>query len=115
MRLDRRDSLREAVRLCSTFLAAPRISSGMTFLKAACAAALSPAAIAYGGLTVTIREEPKVSQPAPLGRGDTKVVPRSDVQVSEAPGELHTLAAAASVADVADALNALGAKPRERT
>ena len=74
---------------------------------------LSPAAIAYGGLTVTIREEPKVSQPAPLGRGDTRVVPRSDVQVTEAPGELHMLGAAASVADVADALNALGAKPRD--
>jgi flagellar P-ring protein precursor FlgI len=74
---------------------------------------LAPAAIAYGGLSITIREEPVVSQPGPLGRGDTRVVPRSDVQVREDAGELHALPAAASVTDVADALDALGAKPRD--
>lgn len=74
---------------------------------------LRTAAVAYGGLSVKITEEPVVSQPAPLGRGQTRTVPRSDVRVTEAEGHLHTLGEAASVADVADALNALGAKPRD--
>lgn len=74
---------------------------------------LTTAAIAYGGLSVAIRESAEVSQPGPLARGDTKVVPRSDVEVTETPGELRPIAAAASVADVAAALNALGAKPRD--
>lgn len=74
---------------------------------------LSQAAIAYGGLQVSIREEPAVSQPAPASKGKTKEVPRSEVKVEEASGELHVLPAAASVADVAAALNALGAKPRD--
>jgi flagellar P-ring protein precursor FlgI len=74
---------------------------------------LTSTAIAYGGLQISIREEPVVSQPGPLAKGDTRVVPRSDVRVTEAAGELRTLGAAASVADVADALNALGARPRD--
>ena len=74
---------------------------------------LSPAAIAYGGLTISIREGADVSQPGPLSGGKTKVTPRSDVSVEEATGELHVIPAAASVTDVADALNALGTKPRD--
>jgi|JI6StandDraft_1071083.scaffolds.fasta_scaffold158251_2 flagellar P-ring protein precursor FlgI len=74
---------------------------------------LGQAAIAYGGLSVSIREGADVSQPGPLARGDTKVVKKSEVEVTEEPGELRVLTPAASVADVADALNALGAKPRD--
>lgn len=74
---------------------------------------LTAAAIAYGGLAVTIVEDGEVSQPAPLGKGETKVVPHSDIQIDEPRGELRAIAAAASVGDVAFALNALGAKPRD--
>jgi flagellar P-ring protein FlgI len=74
---------------------------------------LSSAAIAYGGLSVAIAEGAEVSQPAPLGKGKTAVVPTSEVEVTEAPGELRALPAAASVADVAAALNSLGVKPRD--
>ena len=45
--------------------------------------------------------------------GSTTVVKRSAVAVTESPGELRAIPAAASVADVAAALNALGAKPRD--
>jgi flagellar P-ring protein precursor FlgI len=74
---------------------------------------LRAAAIAYGGLTVTIGEAPQVSQPGPLAGGTTEVVPRTTIDVSEGGGELHAIPAAASVADVAAALNALGVKPRD--
>jgi len=74
---------------------------------------LGSAAIAYGGLTVQIAEEPEVSQPAPRGRGQTAVVPRSEVAVTEAPGELQLVADAASVGALTAALNRLGVKPRD--
>ncbi len=74
---------------------------------------LSPAAIAYGGLSVAISESAEVSQPAPLAKGKTAVVPTSEVAVTEAAGELRTLPTASSVADVAAALNSLGVKPRD--
>ena len=62
---------------------------------------------------MSIREGADVSQPGPLAGGDTKVVKKSEVEVTEEPGELRVLTPAASVADVAEALNALGAKPRD--
>ncbi len=74
---------------------------------------LRPAAIAHGGLSITIAETPEVSQPGPLATGDTAVVPRTEIDVSESGGELHLLPAAASVADVAGALGSLGVKPRD--
>jgi flagellar P-ring protein precursor FlgI len=74
---------------------------------------LGPAAIAYGGLSVQIAERPEVSQPAPLGRGQTAVVPRSDVAVTEGGGELRMIAGAANVGELTAALNRLGVKPRD--
>lgn len=74
---------------------------------------LRPGAIAYGGLTITISEQPAVSQPGPLSKGKTKAVPRTQLAVDEQPGELHALPAAATVTDVIAALNALGMKPRD--
>ena len=75
---------------------------------------LGPAAIAYGGLSVEITEQPEVSQPtAPLTKGSTTVVPHTDIAVHEEPGGLHALPGAATVGQVAAALDALGAKPRD--
>src|SRR5262245_60146813 len=45
---------------------------------------VSTVAVAQGNLTVTISERPLVSQPAPLSRGQTVVVPRSRGSVREA-------------------------------
>jgi len=74
---------------------------------------LRAAAIAYGGLTITISEQPAVSQPGPLAGGRTAVTPRTDLTVTEVSGDLHTLPAASTVTDVVAALNALGVKPRD--
>ena len=38
---------------------------------------ISPAAVSHGRLTVAVHEDPQVSQPAPLSRGQTTAVPRS--------------------------------------
>jgi flagellar P-ring protein precursor FlgI len=77
------------------------------------AVTLRAAAITFGSLTVDIQETPTVSQPQPIAGGKTKVVPRSDVKVTEENKPIHVLHKAATVADVAAALSALGAKPRD--
>ncbi len=48
---------------------------------------VSTVAIAQGNLTITVRESPAVSQPAPFSQGQTTVVPQSDVQVDEEKGK----------------------------
>ncbi len=42
-----------------------------------------PAAVAHGNLTVTISENPQVSQPAPLSGGQTTVTPNSTVSAKQ--------------------------------
>jgi flagellar P-ring protein precursor FlgI len=74
---------------------------------------LRPAAIAYGGLSISIGENAEVSQPGILSGGETKVVARTTVETTESAGELRPIPAAASVGDVAAALNTLGVKPRD--
>jgi flagellar P-ring protein precursor FlgI len=76
---------------------------------------LGEAAIAHGGISVRINEQPAVSQPGPgiLNSGSTVVVPQTQVEVVEEPGKLHVMAEAPSVGAVTSALNALGVKPRD--
>lgn len=78
------------------------------------AVTLRTAAITFGSLTIEIDEAPAVSQPiAPIGKGSTKVVPRTKIDVKEGDNPLRVVAKSATVADVAAALAALGAKPRD--
>ena len=78
---------------------------------------ISEVAIAHGGITVRVKETQQVSQPDAGvlggGRGKTKVVPDTEVEVEEGEGELHLIEGAANVGDVASALNSLGVKPRD--
>jgi flagellar P-ring protein precursor FlgI len=75
---------------------------------------VSTVAIAQGNLTITVRESPAVSQPAPFSRGQTAVVPQSDVQVDEEKGKKFlTLRDGASLASLVSGLNALGVTPRD--
>jgi flagellar P-ring protein precursor FlgI len=74
---------------------------------------LGSAAIAYGGISISIKERFAVSQPESFARGDTTIVPESDIQVDEQRGELKVIAGAGTVADVAKALNTLGVRPRD--
>ena len=47
---------------------------------------VSTVAIAQGNLTVSVQETPFVSQPEPFSRGETAVVPDSQVQIEEERG-----------------------------
>lgn len=76
------------------------------------AVTLRRAAVAHGGLSITIDTAFGVSQPAPFGDGETTVVPDSDISIDEDEGTLHVVEGA-SLLDVVDALNALGATPND--
>jgi flagellar P-ring protein precursor FlgI len=74
---------------------------------------ISAVAVAHGNLAIVTSEEPQVSQPAPLSRGETTVVPRTRLEVNEQTGAIHLIGPAVTVADLARALNALGVNPRD--
>jgi flagellar P-ring protein FlgI len=74
---------------------------------------VSTVAVAQGNLTVTISETPQVSQPVPLARGQTRVVPRTRVGVQEDGKKLALVSEGVSLQQVVDGLNALGIGPRD--
>ena len=76
---------------------------------------ISTVAIQQGNLTITVRESPAVSQPAPFSKtGTTTVVPQSDVSVDEEKGkQFISLKSGASLSSLVSGLNALGVTPRD--
>ena len=75
---------------------------------------VSTVAIAQGNLTITITEQPQVSQPAPLSNGRTVVVPRTGVKVDTGEGnKLALVKEGVSLRELVDGLNALGVGPRD--
>ena len=75
---------------------------------------VSTVAIAQGNLTVTITEQPMVSQPGPLANGQTVVVPRTGVKVDTGDGnKLALVKEGVSLRELVDGLNALGVGPRD--
>lgn len=74
---------------------------------------IGAAAVAHGNLSVRISTRYEVSQPSPLGQGDTTVVPQQDLNVEEGDARLVALEEGTSLESVVRALNALGATPRD--
>jgi flagellar P-ring protein FlgI len=74
---------------------------------------VSTVAVAQGNLTVSISETPQVSQPAPQSRGQTVVVPRTQVAVKEDGKRLALVKEGVSLQQLVDGLNALGIGPRD--
>lgn len=70
-------------------------------------------AVSHSNLSLVISESAAVSQPNPLGEGETVVVPQTDIEVSEEKGNLVVLDMGITIAEVAQALNAIGATPRD--
>jgi len=74
---------------------------------------IATVAVSHGNLNLVINETATVSQPNPLSKGETVVVPETSIQVTETGGELVVLSKGTSIGDVARALNAIGATPRD--
>lgn len=77
------------------------------------AVTLGACAVAHGSLSVTISNEPVISQPGPLSNGQTVVANRADISVKQQSGSLVQLPAGTQLTDVVKALNSLGATPQE--
>ncbi len=75
---------------------------------------VSTVAVAQGNLTVTITEQPVVSQPDPLSNGETVVVPRTGIEVDTGSGnKLAVVKEGVTLRELVDGLNALGIGPRD--
>ncbi len=75
---------------------------------------LATSAIAHGNLSVIINTQPIISQPGPFAeRGETVVVPQSQIEIRSDEGNLMLLPGAANLAEVVKALNAIGATPQD--
>jgi flagellar P-ring protein precursor FlgI len=75
---------------------------------------VSTVAIAQGSLTISVREAPVASQPAPFSDGQTQVLPRTDLSVEEGVGGLAYFSqGGVALRDMVDGLNALGVSPRD--
>ncbi len=77
---------------------------------------IAPVAVAHAGLHITVKTEQRVSQPNPFGRGETKVVPDTQITVKEPEArQLVPLPGGAGVLlnEIVQALNALGVTPRD--
>lgn len=70
---------------------------------------LSEIALAHNEVTVKIEEAPMVSQPNPFAEGQTILVPRTDISISQdGTNSIAPMKEASNLADLVDGFNALG-------
>jgi flagellar P-ring protein precursor FlgI len=82
---------------------------------------ISTVAVSQGGLTVRVTETPQVSQPSPFSNGETRVVPRTAIDVQSDPNAANggrnervaVLEGPVTLGELVKGLNALGVGPRE--
>lgn len=74
---------------------------------------LLPAAVAHGGITVTIQVETQVSQPNAFSQGQTTVVQNGAVQITEREASLVEMKANSSLSELVSALNQIGVTPND--
>ena len=72
---------------------------------------VTPAAVTYGSLSVTISNSPIVSQPAPFATGTTVVVPKQDIDVEQEANRMFLFNPGVSLDDIVQAVNSVGAAP----
>ena len=74
---------------------------------------VQPAAVTHGSLTVTISEDPQVSQPAPLSGGQTAVVPNSRVSAEQEAKPMFKFGPGTTLDEIVRAVNQVGAAPSD--
>ncbi len=70
-----------------------------------------PAAISHGSMTVTITQDPLVSQPAPMAAGETAVVARTDIEIEQDEGRMFMFDPGVELEEIVRAVNQVGAAP----
>jgi flagellar P-ring protein precursor FlgI len=75
---------------------------------------ISTVAIAQGNITISVSENPRVSQPGPFSNGQTVVTPQSAVKVDEEKGrKLITMNSGATLQALVTGLNMLKVTPHD--
>ncbi|MCB1877073.1 MAG: flagellar basal body P-ring protein FlgI [Chromatiales bacterium] len=74
---------------------------------------VTPAAVSHGNLTVTISENPEISQPNALAGGQTAIVPRTDVEVAEDANRMFLFDPGVGLDQIVRAVNQVGAAPSD--
>ena len=74
---------------------------------------VQPAAVSHGSLTVTITENPQVSQPNALSNGQTVVTPKSNIKVEEEKNHMFVFNPGVSLDEIVQAVNNVGAAPSD--
>ena len=74
---------------------------------------VTAAAVAHGSIQVTISEQPQVSQPAPFSKGQTTVVPNSNVSINQDGGHMFKFGPGVSLDSIVRAVNQVGATPTD--
>jgi flagellar P-ring protein FlgI len=73
---------------------------------------VNPAAVSHGSLSVTIKEDASVSQPAPLSaRGQTVVLADSTIKIEEKGDHMFLFKPGVSLDEIVRAVNEVGAAP----
>jgi flagellar P-ring protein precursor FlgI len=70
-------------------------------------------AIAHGNLTIEVKTEPQVSQPAPLSLGTTVETKKEEVKVTEEPAKVLLFKGGPTIGTLVAALKAVGVTPRD--
>jgi flagellar P-ring protein precursor FlgI len=74
---------------------------------------IGPAAVSHGRLTVSVSEDPRVSQPNPMSRGQTTVEENSNIEIRERRSPMFEVTPGASLSEIVRAVNAIGAAPSD--
>ena len=73
---------------------------------------VSPAAVSHGSLSVTIKEEQTVSQPAPFSKvGQTAIVTNSSIKVDQGSNRMFLFKPGVELEQIVRAVNEVGAAP----
>ncbi len=72
---------------------------------------LKPAVVNHGSLTVTISNDPLISQPNELSNGDTVVEPKNNINIDEKNNDAFVFKLGTTLDEVVRAINNVGASP----
>lgn len=74
---------------------------------------VSTIALAHGGLSISVSETPRVSQPGAMSKGSTVVTDSTNVSVKEDDARVLEVEAGVTLGDLVRGLNSLGVTPRD--
>jgi len=72
---------------------------------------VSPVAVTHGSLTVTVNENPAVTQPDPFSEGQTVVTPNTTITATQEPARMFQFGPAVTLNEIVQAVNQVGAAP----